>query len=67
MAQAIYLNPSTMEQKVVREYRVSASYLQGWSEDGNLAFFDFGIGVNIVDVNPSNNEPIVIGTPTPGS
>jgi len=65
MAQTIILNLSTMAQKVVREYMVSTSCFEGWSKNGNLVFFDIGNGVNIVQVNPKNNETIVIGTPTP--
>lgn len=66
IAQTIVLNPSTMKQKVVRKYMVSTSYFQGWSEDGNLEFFDVGNGVYIVHVNPKSGETIVIGTPTSG-
>jgi Tol biopolymer transport system component len=38
MAQTIYLDLSTMKQKVIREYMVDTAYFQGWSEDGNLEF-----------------------------
>jgi hypothetical protein len=65
MAQTIVLNLSTMEQKFVREYIVSNSFFQGWSDNGNLEFFDIDRGAKIVHVNPGNNETIVIGTPTP--
>ncbi len=65
MAQTIYLNPSTLKQKVVREYMVDSSYFQGWSVDGNLEFIDLENGVYIVHVNPRNGKTIVIGTPTP--
>jgi hypothetical protein len=67
MAQTIVLNLATMKQKVVREYMVSTSYFQGWSDNNNLEFLDIENGVNIVHVNPKNNELILIGTPTPGS
>jgi hypothetical protein len=67
IAQTIVLNPSTMKQKVVREYMVSTSDFQGWSEDGNFEFFDVEPDVNIVHVNPKSGETIVFGTPTPGS
>jgi hypothetical protein len=65
MAQTIYLDLSTMKQKVIREYMVDTSYFQGWSEDSNLEFMDIERGVYIVHVNPSNGETIVIGTRTP--
>ena len=67
IAQTIVLNPLTMIQKVVREYMVSTSYFQGWSEDGTLEFFDIEPNVSIVHVNPKSGETTVIGTPTPGS
>jgi dipeptidyl aminopeptidase/acylaminoacyl peptidase len=67
MAQTIVLSLSTMKQKVIREYLVGSTYFQGWSDDGNLEFFDVEIKVAIVHVNPQSGETIVIGTPTPGS
>ncbi len=65
VAQTIYLDLSTMKQKIVREYIVSTSYFQGWSNDGTLEFLDVEKGLKIVHINPINNEAIVIGTPTP--
>lgn len=63
-AQTIYLNLATMKQQIVREYTVTTSYFQGWSEDGNLEFLDLQNGVKIVHLNPGNGEKIIIGTPT---
>ena len=65
LAQIIYLNSSTTEQKLVHEYKVDMSYFQGWSDDGTLEFLDIENGNNIVHVNPRSNETIIIGTPTP--
>lgn len=63
--QTIYLDLSTMKQKVVREYMVDECYFQGWSEDGNLEFVDFQNGAYIIHVNPKSEETIIIGTLTP--
>lgn len=65
VVQTIYLNLSTMKQKVVREYMVDECYFQGWSEDGNLEFVDFENGAYIIHVNPRNEETIIIGTLAP--
>jgi len=67
IAQTIYLDLSTMRQKIIRTYEVDTSYFQGWTDDGSLEFIDFENGVYIVHVNPKNEEMIIIGTPTPQS
>ena len=65
VAQTIYLNLSTMKQKVVREYLVATSYFDGFSDDGNLVFLDITNGNGYkVHVNPKNGEITIIGTPT---
>lgn len=65
IAQTIYLNLSTMKQKVVREYLVATSYFDGFSDDGNLVFLDITNGNGYkVHVNPKNGEITIIGTPT---
>lgn len=65
MAQTIYLNLSTMKQRVIREYKLYSLVFQGWSGDDSLEFLDYENGKNIFHVNPSNNETTIIGTPTP--
>jgi hypothetical protein len=62
MVQTIYLDPATMEQKVVREYRLFDLWFKGWSSDGQLEFSEKG---NLVHVNGKNNETTIIGTLTP--
>jgi hypothetical protein len=65
-AQTIYLVPSTMKQKIVREYMVDTSYFDGWSDDNNLRFLDIrGAKGYIVNLNIINVEVVEIGTPTP--
>jgi dipeptidyl aminopeptidase/acylaminoacyl peptidase len=65
-AQTIYLDPSTMKQKIVREYMVDTSYFDGWSDDENLSFLDIDGGTaDIVHLNIKNGEVVKIGTPTP--
>lgn len=66
VAQTIYLDLSTMKQKTVREYIVSTSYFDGWSDDNNLRFLDIrGAKGYIVNLNVINGEVVEIGTPTP--
>jgi len=65
-AQTIYLDPSTMKQKIVREYMVDNSYFDGWSDEANLSFLDIKGGLGyIVHLNLKNGEVVEIGTPTP--
>ena len=65
MVQTIYLNLTTMKQKVIREYELYTLFFQGWSDDGELEFLDYEHGDKIVHVNPENDETIIIGTSTP--
>jgi hypothetical protein len=66
MVETIYLNIATMEQRVIREYKVSSLVFQGWTSDGKLEFMEFEkTGVQIIRVDVNNNETVVIGTPTP--
>ncbi|SRR5581483_2736052 len=62
VVQTIYLNLSTMKQKVIREYRIFTLWFQGWSNDGKLEFFENG---NVIHVDPQSNMTIMVGTPTP--
>jgi len=64
MVQTIYLNLSSMKQRVLREYQVYTLFFQGWVGEGNLEFLEFD-GRNIIHVNPSSNESVVVGTATP--
>ena len=66
MVQTIYLNLSTMKQKVVREYKLLAMDFQGWTDDGKLEFREYGDTFSqIVHVDVKDNETFIIGTPTP--
>jgi len=66
VAQTIYLDPSNMKQKIVREYMVASSYFDGWSDEDNLGFLDIKGGwAYIVHLNLKNGELVEIGTPTP--
>ncbi len=72
MLQTIYLNLSTMEQKVIKEYPASdslggTSFIEGWLDDDTLVFTEFGSNGSrqTIHVNVRNNQTIVIGTPTP--
>lgn len=66
IAQTILLDLSTMQQKVVREYKVSSSYFQGWTNDGYFSYVEYAGNDNyyIVYVNPQSSETTIIGTPT---
>jgi len=69
MVQTIYLDLSTMKQKVIREYELFIIDFQGWTSDGKLEFREFksywDTSSQIVHVDPRNNMSVVIGTPTP--
>jgi hypothetical protein len=72
MLQAIYLDLSTMEQKVIKQYSTydslrSTSFFEGWVDDETLVFTEFGNNgfQQTIHVNVRNNQIIVIGTPTP--
>lgn len=68
MVQTIYLDLSTMEQKVIREYELFIIDFQGWTSDGKLEFREFksywDTSSQIVHIDPSNHVSVVIGTPT---
>jgi len=66
MVQTIYLNLTTMRQRVIREYFFDKAHFQGWTNDGKLEFNEYNKGLyQIVHVDLSNNESVIIGTPTP--
>lgn len=66
VAQTIFLDLSTMKQKIVREYMVSTLYFDGWSDDNNLRYLDIrGAKGYILNLNIINGEVVEIGTPTP--
>lgn len=65
VAQTIYLDLSTMKQKVIKEYKVERAFFQGWSDDGKLEFLEFEKGARVILINPKNFEIMVVGTPTP--
>lgn len=68
--QTIYLNISTMKQRVVKEYPAPefpgwAEY-EGWIDDNTLEFLQLAnTGIQVIHVKITNSETIVIGTPTP--
>ena len=66
IAQTVLLDLSTMQQKIIREYKVNTSYFQGWTSNGYLAFIEYPGNDNyyIVYVNPQNSDITIIGTPT---
>lgn len=70
MLQAIYLDLSTMEQKVIKEYPTYASsgwtwFFEGWVDDETVVFTESGTNgfQQTIRVNVRNNQIIVIGTP----
>jgi len=71
MLQTIYVNPSTMEHRVIKKYPAPDSQdtwanFDGWLDDNTLIFAESGNeGIQIVHLNIRNNESVVIGTPTP--
>lgn len=72
MLQAVYLDLSTMEQKVIKEYPTYdssgwTSFFERWVDDETLVFTEFGNNgfQQTIHVNVRNNQIIVIGTPTP--
>jgi hypothetical protein len=65
IVQTIYLNVSTMKQRLIREYKLFTLLFQGWSDDNSIEFLDLENNANIIHINPRNNEVIVVGTITP--
>ena len=66
VAQTIILDPTTMKQKIVREYMVATSYFDGWSDDEHLVFLDIEGGNGyVVYLDVKSGDMVKIGTPTP--
>lgn len=70
MSQTIYLNLSTMKQKIIKEYPVldfsGWAVLQGWVDNNTLEFAESGDnGVQIIHIDVEKKETVVIGTATP--
>lgn len=65
IVQTIYLNLVTMRQKVIQEYKVFDIDFQGWTSEGKLEFREYRNSFSeIVQVDVSKNEMVIIGTPT---
>ena len=68
MVQTIYLNPATMEQKIIKEYELFTLVFDGWADNGKLQFGEIsadGMRIDkVFQVDTTTSETIVIGTPT---
>lgn len=70
MVRAIYLNLTTMKQRVIKEYPVinfpGWAVFQRWVNNHILEFAESGDnGVQIIQIDIESKETVVIGTPTP--
>jgi len=71
MMQTIYVNTATMKVKVIKKYAMPLSQDKwaindGWVDDNTVRFLETGDSdMEVVHLNVTNNETVLIGTPTP--
>lgn len=70
LIQTIYLNLSTMQQTVIKEYMPFNSpgwaYFQGWADNNTLEFAESSTNdISIIHIDVESKETIMIGTITP--
>jgi WD40-like Beta Propeller Repeat len=64
IVRTIFLNTTTMEQKLIKQYEMESMYFQGWSADGKLDFLEWP-EQQVVLVDIETGETALLGTATP--